>query len=191
VLGRDSPLHVYGPPSLQPMTDDILSAYSADIHERIYGMEHANEQGYQVVAHEIQPGKCYEDDLIAVEAFAVDHGTWPAYGFKFTTPDKTIVISGDTHPIESVEGAATGCDILIHEVYSVAGLTQRPPEWQAYHRAMHTSTHELAAIANRTQPGLLVLVHQLLWGVSEDDLLAEIREHYAGPVAYGHDLDVF
>ena len=173
------------------MTSDILTAYQADIHERLYGLEPANTTGYQVIPHEIHPGPCYVDDHVAVEAFAVDHGTWPAYGFKFTAADKTIVISGDTRPIESIIEHASGCDILIHEVYSVAGLASRPPEWQTYHRSTHTSTHELATIANRTRPGLLVLVHQLLWGTTEDQLLAEIRERYDGPVAYGHDLDVF
>lgn len=191
VLGRDEPLHVYGPPGLQPMTADLLSAYRADIHERVYGAEKANDQGWRVVAREIEAGVCYQDDRVSVEAFTVKHGTWPAYGFKFVTADKTIVISGDTQPLEALGQVAAGCDILIHEVYSTAGLMNRPPEWQDYHRAMHTSSHELALLASHIRPGLLVLVHQLLWGVGEDDLLAEIRERYNGPVIYGRDLDVF
>lgn len=191
VLGRDEPLQVYGPPGLLSMTDDILSAYQADIYERLNGLEPANPHGYQVVAHEIEVGVCYQDERATVEAFPVIHGSWPAFGFKFTTPDKTIVLSGDTRPVQSVAEQATGCDILIHEVYSVGGLPNRPPEWQQYHRSVHTSSHELAALASRARPRLLVLVHQLLWGVSEDDLLAEIAEGYDGDVIYGRDLDVF
>ena len=42
-----------------------------------------------------------------------------AYGYKFETADKTIVISGDTTPTDALVEAATGCDILVHEVYSV------------------------------------------------------------------------
>jgi len=191
VLGRDEPLQVYGPTGLRSTTENILAAYQADIHERLYGLEPANPQGYQVVVHEIEAGVCYQDDRVMVEAFPVEHGSWPAFGFRFTTPDKIIVISGDTCPVESVAQQATGCDILIHEVYAVTGLASRPQAWQQYHRSVHTSSHELAAIASRARPGLLVLVHQLMWGVSEDDLLAEISEGYDGTVAYGRDLDVY
>lgn len=191
VLGRNEPLQVYGPPGLGSMTGDILSAYQADVHERLHGLEPANPHGYRVIAREIEAGVCYHDDRVTIGAFPVSHGAWPAFGFKFTTPDKTIVVSGDTRPVESVAEQAIGCDILIHEVYSVAGLFNRPPEWQQYHRSVHTSSHELAAIASRAQPGLVVLVHQLLWGVTEDDLLAEIGEGYDGKVVYGRDLDVF
>jgi ribonuclease BN (tRNA processing enzyme) len=49
----------------------------------------------------------------------------------------------------------------------------------------------LAALANVARPGLLVLTHQLFWGVTEADLLAEVRAHYDGPVVSGRDLDVY
>jgi ribonuclease BN (tRNA processing enzyme) len=37
-------------------------------------------------------------------------------------------------------------------------------------------------------PGLLVLHHQLWWGSSESELLAELRAKYHGPVVSGRDL---
>lgn len=191
VLGRTVPLQVWGPPGIQAMTDHLLAAYEQDIRERLDGLEPANNTGYRVVAHDIAPGVCYADERVHVEAFAVQHGSWPAFGYKFTTPERTIVHVGDTAPVESVIEHAAGCDVLIHEVYSDAGFLRRPPDWQRYHASVHTSATELAAIAHQTQPGLLVLVHQLLWGTSEDDLLAEIRRGYAGAVMSGHDLDVF
>jgi ribonuclease BN (tRNA processing enzyme) len=56
---------------------------------------------------------------------------------------------------------------------------------------VHTSTHELARIAAKAQPGLLVLYHQLFWGASDQELLDEIAERYSGPVVSGRDLDVY
>src|ERR1041384_1606683 len=127
-----------------------------------------------------------------VKAFRVDHGSWPeAYGYRFETGDRTIVISGDSRPSKSVIENCNGCDVLIHEVYSEAGFARRPPEWQKYHSRYHTSSGELAQIATRARPGLLVLYHQLFWGTSEEDLLREIRTHYSGRVVSGHDLDVY
>jgi ribonuclease BN (tRNA processing enzyme) len=191
VLGRAVPLQVYGPAGLQAMTDHILAAYEQDIHERLTGLEPANDQGYRVDAHEITPGECYRDTHVSVEAFPVSHGSWPAFGYKFTTPDRIIVISGDTAPVENVVKHSAGCDVLVHEVYSVAGFQRRPLDWQRYHAHVHTSSRELAEIAQRARPGLLVLVHQLFWGTSADDLVAEVRQFYDGPVVSGSDLDVF
>lgn len=191
ILGRTEPLKVYGPPGTQTMTDHIIAAYQADIDQRLNGLEPANLTGYKVQVQEIEPGLIYEDDLIEVHAFAVQHGSWPAYGYRFVTPTRTIVLSGDTSPFEGLVEHYMGCDTLIHEVYPVAGFAQIPPEWQRYHAAFHTSTHQLAQIAQQVRPDHLILYHQLFWGCSEDDLVAEIKEHYDGEVVSGRDLDIF
>lgn len=191
VLGRNEPLVVYGPRGTQAMTDHLLAAYAEDIRERREGLEPANDQGHQVLVHEYSAGPIYTDDKVRVEAFAVQHGSWPAFGFKFFTPDRTIVISGDTRPFPGLAEHYRDCDVLIHEVYSARGFATRPPAWQRYHSNVHTSTYELAKLANQARPGLLILTHQLFWGTTEDALLAEVRERYDGPVVCGRDLDVY
>ena len=191
VLERERPLKVYGPPGIKEMTSLVLLAYSADIYERQNGLESANVAGLNPLTHEIEEGVFYEDDNVKVEAIAVRHGGMSAFGYKFTTTDKVIVISGDTCPNEKLLDVAVGCDILIHEVYSAKRLETRPSKWQAYHSAVHTSTTELAQIASITQPKLLVLTHQLAWGASDEELLSEVTEGYDGAVAFGQDLDVY
>jgi ribonuclease BN (tRNA processing enzyme) len=190
-LGRSEPLEVYGPRGTRAMVDHLLEAYREDIRERIEGLEPCNETGWQVRVHEIEPGEALGEGTLRVEAFAVDHGAWPAFGFRFEAPGRTLVLSGDTAPARSVMEQASGCDLLLHEVYSAAGFEQRPPGWQRYHAHMHTSSRELGRLAASARPGLLVLHHQLFWGASEEELLAEIREEYDGPVVSGRDLDVF
>ena len=140
---------------------------------------------------DLVPGVVYRDANVRVEAFPVRHGFWPAFGFKVHTPDRTVVVSGDTAPTEMLVEQSRGCDVLIHEVYSAAGFRAIPPAWQRYHALVHTSSHELAQVATQARPGLLVLYHQLFWGVPEEKLLAEIAERYDGPVVSGRDLDVF
>lgn len=130
VLERPKPLKVFGPKGIQNMTEHILKAYETDIDFRIHGFEKANENGYKVETTDIQPGIIYQDDRVTVEAFPVSHGTLESYGFKFTTPDKVIVISGDTAPLEIVAQKAEGCDILLHEVEYTAGLSAREPKWR-------------------------------------------------------------
>jgi ribonuclease BN (tRNA processing enzyme) len=192
VLDRLGPLEAFGPPGLATMTTHVLAAYAEDIRCRIEGPEAGNAAAYDVNVQEIEPGVVYEDDRVRVTAFPVTHADWRyAFGFRFETPDRVIVISGDTTPNDNLIEHARGCDVLVHEVYSAAAFKSLPDKWQRYHAQAHTSTRELAKIANDVRPKLLVLTHQLFWGVSEEALLAEIREHYDGDVRSGRDLDVY
>lgn len=191
VLGRKQPLEVYGPPGLQAMTDHILAAYGQDIRQRLDGLEPANDMGHRVQVEEVTPGWVYGDEMVRVEAFGANHGSWAAYGYKFHTQDRVIAVSGDTAPRDGLSDVYRGCDVVIHEVYSCEGLSRRESAWQQYHAAVHTSTRELAEIAAQARPRLLVLYHQLFHGVTEAELLREIREQYTGEVVSGHDLDVY
>jgi len=192
VLDRAVPLQVFGPPGTKAMVDHVLAAYDQDIQLRLHGSEPANEQGYKVNVHELQPGVVFAGDGITVKAFSVSHGSWKhAYGFRFDTPDRVVVVSGDTTPSQNLVRHAHGCDVLVHEVYSTAGFARRERKWQEYHSKFHTSTAELAKIANQIKPKLLIMTHQLFWGTSEDDLLKEIRALYKGAVASAYDLDVY
>ncbi|MEK6285593.1 MAG: MBL fold metallo-hydrolase [Acidobacteriota bacterium] len=192
VLGRTEPLQVFGPKGIKPMTEHVLKAYREDIGIRLNGGEPSNKTGYKVITHDVKAGIVYKDANVTVKAFAVNHGSWrEAYGFRFETPGRTIVISGDCGPSPSVIENCNGCDVLIHEVYSEAGFATRPLEWQKYHSRYHTSSREVAEIASKAKPGLVVLYHQLFWGTSEDDLLKEVRRGYSGRVVSGRDLDVY
>ena len=193
VLERDRPLRVYGPPGTKAMLDHLHAAYEEDIRIRTEGLEQANDQGHGVEVHEIGPGTVYEDDNVRVIAFAVPHGSWPmAFGYRFEASDRTLVISGDTGPSDAFDTACNGCDVLIHEAYSSRRFRTRPERWQRYHSSFHTSTDELAVIATRARPALLVLYHQLHWGATDEDLIAEIRAAgYAGDVVSARDLGVY
>ena len=195
-LERREPLVVYGPPGTKAMVEHILAAYSADIRNRLDGLEPANETGHKVDVHEITaPGGVYRDSVMAVEAFAVPHGDWASgqsFGYRFQSPDRTIVISGDTRASDAIVRACNGCDVLLHEVYSADRFVTRPPEWQRYHARAHTSTVELAALARRARPTTLVLYHQLFWGTSDEALVQEIRRAgYTGRVVSARDLEVY
>jgi ribonuclease Z len=174
------------------MTEHVLKAWAEDMDVRLHDLEPAKPAGYEVRAHEVEPGIVYQDARVVVRAFAVPHGAWKhAYAYRFDTPDRSIVISGDSRPSDALAPACNGCDVLVHEVYSAAGFETRPPEWQRYHRAYHTSSAELAALAAKARPKLVVLYHQLLWGESESALVAEVQRGWSGRVVSGRDLDVY
>ncbi|GIT68115.1 MAG: hypothetical protein Ct9H300mP25_15870 [Acidobacteriota bacterium] len=170
MLGRRAPLTVYGPPGLRAKTRSILEAYQADIRIRTEGAEMLATGGVQVQANEIEPGVVYEDGLVTVEAFAVPHGTWEhAFGYKFTTVDRTVVISGDSGPNDELATIARDADILVHEAYGAFGFFQRRPQAQGYHGTFHTSATKVGEIASQANVGMVVLTHQLhLAGESPD-----------------------
>jgi len=195
VMRRTDPLELYGPAGLKEMTDHLLAAYSEDIDIRTNGLEHGNRTGYKVNAHEIKPGVIYKDDNVTVKAFLVHHGSWKeAYGYRFETPGKVIVLSGDCAPSPSVIENCDGCDVLLHEVYSQLGYDKSPPDWREYITNFHTSTKELAELATKAKPKLLVLYHQMFFGGekdTEEEMLNEIRASYPGKVVSAHDLDAY
>jgi ribonuclease BN (tRNA processing enzyme) len=193
VLGRTAHLEVYGPRGVADMTKNILAAWKKDIEVRTQGLEKANGTGNLVDVHEIEAGVVYKDENVTVTAFPVKHGSWDeAFGYRFQTPNRVIVISGDTSPADSVVKACNGCDVLLHEVYASGPKSEMDsPQWRAYFKAFHTSTAELAAIATQAKPKLLVLYHQMFHGVPEGDMVQQIREHYSGAVVSAHDLDVY
>jgi ribonuclease BN (tRNA processing enzyme) len=185
---RKLPLEVYGPKGLKDMTEHILKGH----------MLNPDDPRYKVNAHEIAPGIVYKDGNVTVKAFPVAHGDVEAFGFRFETPDRTIVISGDTTPTQSVIDNCQGCDVLIHEAYSLKTYDAVSPAAQANRRRLHTSTVQLAELAGKAKPGLLILYHRSnLGGVleevpnPEEAFLEEIRSRYAGKVVVGHDLEIY
>jgi ribonuclease Z len=192
VTGREEGLEVYGPKGLGRMVDHIREAWSEDYDIRIHGGENGNPAAYVVHTHEIEPGVIYTDKNVKVTAFLVRHGKWKeAYGYRFDTPDRVIVLSGDTTYCPNLIDHAQGCDILIHEVYSQAGLDRRSEPWQAYHSAYHTAAPDVAVVAARTKPKVLILYHELPFGEPPGEILGEIRKLYLGQVFESQDLEVF
>ena len=201
--GRRVPLEVYGPPGIKAMSEHLLEAYRADFEART--KEHGQglytvgsfPEGHGVNAHEIGAGVVYKDANVTVTSFPTKHAI-ESYGYRFDTPDRSIVITGDTNPTQATIDACRGCDVLMHEVQTLAWLAQRP-DFQAYAARYHTTTVQLAELAAQARPRLLILYHASIAlrpavnpkASSPAELLAEITPRYTGPVVVGRDLDVY
>ena len=192
VQGREVPLEVYGPPGTKRLVNDIIDANDEDIHERLASSGGPAANGWKANVHEIAAGVVYKDSRVTIRAFAVPHSAWKyAFGYRVETPDRTIVISGDTRESPAIAAACNGCDVLIHEVYSDSGFKMIPPARQIYHAQAHTSATQLGAIATNAKAKLLILTHILFFGASEDQLLSEVRKTFKGNVVLPRDLQIF
>ena len=187
-LGRRVPLEVYGPKGIRAMAQHLQEAYRVDIETRTntYGNQREFPEGHNVNAHEISAGVVYKDDNVTVTAFPTKHAM-ESYGYRFETPDRKIVISGDTNPAQATVDACNGCDVLIHEGIALSWLATRPVTFQAFAARYHTTTAQLAELASKAKPKLLVIYH----ADAAEQVLREMLERYPGHVVVGRDLDIY
>ncbi|WP_447528459.1 MBL fold metallo-hydrolase [Vreelandella sp. TE19] len=191
---RETPISLFGPVGSEAMTEGVYQFLALDTETRLADKSPVtNPEAARANVTEFEsPGLVYEEDDIQIEAFAVSHGDWEAaYGYKVTTPDKIIVISGDTSANREIARQAEGADILLHEVISHEGWSDLSEEWQAYHQYAHTLTTELAEIATEANPELLVLYHVLHYGAPIEGVVDEVKAGYDGDVVLANDLDTF
>ena len=96
------------------MTEHLQEAYRVDIETRTNadGNQREFPEGHNVNVHEISAGIIYKDGNVTVSAFSTKHAM-ESYGYRFDTPDRTIVVSGETNPTQATIDACSGCDVLI------------------------------------------------------------------------------
>lgn len=196
VQGRRAALQVYGPQGLADMTMHIMQAWRADVDIRTKGLEHRTTNGLDVEPHEVKPGVVYQDANVKVTAFRNAHGEWTeTFGYRFDTADRSVVVSGDTNPSDALIQQCQKCDVLIHEAYSDEYRPADMANWLEYRSKYHTTTSQLAQIAAKTNPGLLIIHHRGVGigarEISEAQYIAEVRKVWNGRVVVGHDLDVY
>lgn len=189
---RTEQLNLYGPTGIKDMYKGYEKFLATDVKLRVDGIQPVkNPKLYQSLIHEYDDGWTFKDGDVLIEAFKVPHGEIKtSFGYKITTPDKTIVISGDTSYSEKIIEMSKGVDILIHEVISDEGLSKLPEFWQKYHKSYHTTASDLAKVANQAKPKLLVLTHILSYSSTKQKTFEEVKNKYKGKVILGNDLDI-
>ena len=79
---RKVPLEVWGPDGTRDMMRHLEEAFAFDIHMRRDVDESFSPDGIRMVPHDVQVGKVYEKNGVAVTAFLVSHGlVKPSYGY--------------------------------------------------------------------------------------------------------------
>ncbi len=197
---RKTPFVIYGPEGTEQMMANLWDAFSEDRRIRLAD-EMDPIEGIQIEAHDVGPGLVFCQAGVSVWTFDVDHGDLvkPARGFKISYAGHTVVISGDTRYSANVEQAATGADLLIHEVAMIPqALIDKYPAYQAI-LAHHISPEDAGRLFAVAQPKLAAYSHIVLSGLPSEgipfptpaDLLAATRTTYSGPLVVGSDLMAF
>ena len=192
---RTAPLRVIGPEGAKTLMTHLELAYALDVSIRIED-EKLPPQGAAIDVSEFgADGVVYESSGVRVIAFEVDHGAAikPAYGYRIEYDGRSVVISGDTRFNDNVIKYGTGADLLIHEVAIVRPELRAEPFIQRI-MAHHTTAREAGTVFAQTRPGLGAYTH-IVFLASEkvppatvDELIAETRLTYDGPLEVGEDL---
>jgi ribonuclease Z len=208
--GRRGPVEVYGPPGSADLLDGFALVFQHDVEERrgksgLDGMTAGEIMGQ---AREIdlspQSGRVvYERDGVVIRAFTVVHPSWEqAFGYSISHRGKTIVISGDTNVSQTLIAEAAGADLLIHEAYNarlfnrVGAALERhggdvDPERLEQVAEAHTSTHDLARLAQEAGVGAVYVTHLIpsipanRW--AEAAFIEGMDRLYDGPITVARD----
>jgi len=196
---RTSPFHVIGPVGAKALMSNLEKAYALDIKIRLED-EKLPPEGIATVVEEFdKDGSVYEKNGVKVIAFAVDHGLAikPAVGYRIEYKDHSVTISGDTRYDQNVIKYGTGSDVLIHEVGSARPellATSIPVQRIIAH---HTTPREAGTVFSQAKPKMAVYTHIVLQSSEKipeptlDDVVAETRQTYSGPLTVGEDLMSF
>jgi len=191
IMGRTTPLRVWGPAGTQEMMSNLERAYQFDIHMRRDVDEKLPAEGVKVRATDIDEGTIYQDRGVKVTAFTVDHGpVKPALGYRIDFNGHSVVLSGDTRFSENLIHFAQGTDVLVHEVldpdaYNTISTAFTREEMNQV-IAHHTTPDQAGIVFSRVKPGLAVYSH--IVPVDAPELVAHTRQTYAGPLEVGEDL---
>lgn len=195
---RNTPFHVIGPVGAVNLMSNLERAYSDDIKVRTDDQKLPPEGVAVNVEEFTKDGVVYSKDGLQVTAFEVNHGeaVKPAYGYRIDYAGHSVLISGDTRLNENVVKYGTGTDLLVHEVFAVMPELMKNPAIQKI-AAHHVTPGEAGMVFSRAHPKLAVYTHLSLIAtptvraVTTDDIVAQTRETYKGPLVVGEDLMAF
>lgn len=193
---RTEPLRIWGPKGLRDVTSGLEAAYKRDIDIRVADEHLLRSAATFDVTEFDHDGVVYDHDGVKVTAFAVDHGALikPAYGYRIDYAGRSAVISGDTRYDERIAEIGRGVDVLIHEVVTGRdGLYDKHPELISI-RDHHTTPEQAGRIFATAKPKLAVYTHLVNLSapgfpvLDDEDIVAQTRRTYSGPLVVGHDL---
>lgn len=172
-------------PGLEESVGKLMDAYALDINDRMRdnakqdlreifeihdialpdaARAHANDDP----AAPMDPFQIYRDENVTVSAILVDHRPiYPAFAFRFDTPDGSIVVSGDTGVCDNLVTLARGADLLLHECIDMDWVDSRmgpdseryDPYLRQHMLAAHTSIEQVGPQAQKAGVRTLVLTH--------------------------------
>jgi ribonuclease BN (tRNA processing enzyme) len=149
---RTKPINVYGPPRTEELVKAAVQYFTISAEIRIADGGRTVPIARVFFGHDVGTGMIYQDANIEVTAVENSHfafhegaaaGKHKSYSYRFETPDRVIVFTGDTGPSDAVTELAKGADLLVTETCSCDDRKQamiNDGRWQAMTPAEQAGT---------------------------------------------------
>jgi ribonuclease BN (tRNA processing enzyme) len=218
IAQRTQPINVYGPPGTQALVKAAVQYFGQDSEIRISDGSRSVPIEKVFFGHDLGTGPVYQDANIKVTAAENTHfhfppgspayGKYKSYSYRFETPDRVIVFTGDTGGSDAVTALAKDADILVTEVVSVDDVKQARIDsgrWQVmsekeqheYIRHMeeeHLTPKQIGLMAQKAGVKTVVLSHLTPRPRGNEDYTPwaeEVKKEFSGQVFVASDLKEF
>src|SRR5262245_20153632 len=124
---RAKAIHVYGPPRTAELVNAAVQYFTIRAEIRIADGGRTVPIAQIFVGHDVGTGVIYQDANLTVRAVENSHfafhtgpaaGKAKSYSYRFETPDRVILFTGDTGNSDAVTELANGADRLVTETSS-------------------------------------------------------------------------
>jgi len=204
---------VYGPYGSKQMVEGAIAFFRGNVDIRMVDegrtvKPEALFTGHDLVASAVK--QVYKDERVTVQAVENAHFLdrakakmpYRSFAYRFNTPDRSIVFSGDTAYSKNLIELARGADVLVCEAMT-AGVRQQfastasaDPNAESIGRHVvetHSSTEEVGRMATEAKVKTVVLYHLLPGSnpqrgpVADDVYISEVRKTFSGEIVVGKD----
>lgn len=214
-----APLTIYGPYGTKAIIDGLIAAMRPSARSG-FGVpgEIPIDPATGITVRELADGdqiaigdikvKVAENTHYSFPAGSEEERTFKSFSFRFDTPDRSIVYTGDTGPSDKVKALAAGADLLVSEMIDIdatmaamrrraADLSPQDAANMATHlRTHHITTADIGQMAQKAGVKSVVVTHIAGGGAAgQPDAAArykqEILQHYSGNVQIAADGQKF
>lgn len=190
------PVTIWGPPPMRAQMAAYREYARFDIETRTADEGRPDFDALTRVMEFSEEGLLLDDGKVRVRCARNLHPPIrESYAFRFDTPNRSYVVSGDTTYAQAVVDLARGADVLVHEVMYLPALdaliTSEPnaSTLREHLLASHSTPEQVGRVATEAGVGTLVLSHFVPGGpmVADATWLDAVRPHFGGRIVVAHD----
>ena len=194
LLGRQTPLEVWGPLGTSKMIDGMRQMYAHDLANRPNAV--LKREYLDIAVHEIalpsETSVVYDACGVKVTAFPVEHADGdPALGYRMDAARRSVVLTGDTTYRDNIAAVAKGADVIVS---NVAAATPEMEKTAALVPILGKLMRpaQAAALFRAAAPRMAVYSHVVkkhLPGAQGDQIILDRTRAagYSGPLVMGQD----
>ncbi|MBN8814318.1 MAG: MBL fold metallo-hydrolase [Sphingomonas sp.] len=210
---NSTPITIYGPRGTKAVVAGLVTALTASVEGAMnMRARMPGAPGDNIKVVELDDGASFALGQIRVTAASNSHfSATPGseatkratLSFRFDTPGRSIVYTGDTGPSAAVEKLAKNADLLVSEIMdpdeAIARRRKQTPDrpeavWKMISEHFykeHLSPTEVGLLASRANVKMLVLTHNALPPEIIDRARTQIQANFKGPIQFAEDLNSF